>query len=65
MIDDKNLPKRAFDRAVKEKRLNKLISSLSDTALDNLYNKMVENLITPTAEEIVDEILLIDVRRLN
>jgi len=65
MIDDKNLPKIAFERAVKEQRLNKLITSLSDIALDNLYNRMVENLITPTAEEIVSEMFIQDVRRLN
>jgi len=65
MIDDKNLPKRAFDRAVKEKRLNKLISTLSDTALAVLYDRMVENLITPTAEEIVQDMFNTNVRRLN
>tara|TARA_R110000787_G_scaffold199647_2_gene310746 strand:- start:995 stop:1192 length:198 start_codon:yes stop_codon:yes gene_type:complete len=65
MINDKNLPKIAFNRAVKEQRLNKLITLLSDTSLDIMYNRMVENELTPTAEEIVTDIFLKDERRLN
>lgn len=57
--------KQAFERGVKEKRLNKMIALLDDGALDALYNRMIENVLSPTAEEVVNEILLKTERRSN
>lgn len=62
---EENKIKKAFERGVKEKRLNNLISLLTDDALDILYNRMVENQLTPTAEDVVKELCLTDERRLN